>query len=123
MSKINAGEMPVIFGDEELILKPTLRAMTAINRQYGGLAKARQELVAENFDAIVFVLRHGLNLSDKDARGLPDRVYENGITAELLIPLIKYVAVLGNGGKPLPDEPGNELGRGDQTEAQGEGNF
>lgn len=104
-SKINSGETPIFFDGEDMVLRPTLRAATTINRQFDGFQNARNALVRENFDAVVFILRMGLNLSDKDARNLPDRVYENGITAELLIPLIKYVAVLGNGGRALPDEP------------------
>ena len=104
-SRINSGEVSVVINEEEFWLKPTLRAATSINRQFDGFANARNALVRENFDSVVFILRMGLNLSDKDARDLPDRVYKNGITAELLIPLIKYVAILGNGGRPLPDEP------------------
>ena len=120
--KINAGEIDVVLNDDRLVLKPTIRAATTISRQFNGFAEARRMLVAENFDSVVSVLRLGLNLSDNDARGrglppnhqsIEDRVYQNGITAELLIPLIKYVAVLGNGGRPLPDEPedsaGNEM--------------
>lgn len=107
-SKINAGEVTLVFNDEGMILKPTLRAATTISRQYNGYANARAALVSENFDAVVFILRLGLNLNDRDARDLPDKVYKNGLTAELLIALIKYVAILGNGGRPLPDEPGEE---------------
>ncbi len=103
--RINSGEIPAIFEEQEVILKPTLRAASTISRNFSGFAAARQALVAEQMDAVVFILRLGLNLSDRDARDLPERVYKNGITAELLIPLIKYVAVLGNGGRPLPDEP------------------
>ncbi len=114
MSKLTAGETPVTLGDEKLWLKPTLRATTTISRQYGGLAKARQELVSENFDAVVYILRLGLGMSDAAAKDLPERVYSNGITAELLVPLIKYVAILGNGGKPLPDEPEDDAGATDE---------
>ena len=104
-SKITAGQMLVSLNGEDLVLKPTLRATTQISRQYGGLAKARQELVAENFDAVVFILRLGAGMSDRESKDLGERVYQNGVTGELLVALIKYVAVLGNGGKPLPDEP------------------
>lgn len=105
ISRITSGEIQVILNEEDLILVPSIKAFNMINRQFDGLANARAALVRENSDAVVFVLRLGLNLSDRDARDLPDRVYKNGITAELLIPLIKYVAILGNGGRPLPDEP------------------
>lgn len=112
--KINAGEIDIVLNEDKLVLKPTIRAATTISRQFNGFSEARRLLVAENFDAVVSIIRLGLNLSDNDARGrglppnhqsIEDRVYLNGITAELLIPLIKYVAVLGNGGRPLPDEP------------------
>ena len=108
-SRINAGETPVSFDGQDLWLKPTIRAAQAINRQFDGFANARAALVRENFDATVFVLRMGLNLSDRDTKDLPERVYKNGMTAELLISLIKYVAILGNGGRPLPDEPEDNL--------------
>ena len=119
MSKLTAGEMPIMFEGEERILKPSLRAMGAINRQFGGLRNARAKLVDEDVDAVAFILRHGLNLSDRDARDLPDRIYRNGVTGDFLVALIKYVAILGNGGKPLPDEPEDS----DGNEAQAEGNY
>ncbi len=100
-SRINSGEINITFDDDNLVLKPTLQAATAINRQFDGFANARAALVRESFDAVVFILRVGLNLNNRDARDLPERVYKNGITAELLIPLIEYVAVLGNGGRPV----------------------
>lgn len=102
--KISAGETLITLNDEDFVLKPTIRAAQVISRQFNGFAAARQALVSENLDAVVSILKLGLNLSDKEARDLPDRVWKNGLTAELLIPLIKYVAILGNGGKPLPDD-------------------
>lgn len=105
MAQINAGEVSVTLNGEELVLKPTLRAMTMISRQFSGLAEARRQLVSENIDAVVYILRTGAGLSDKEARGLDEKVFQNGITADLLVPLIRYVAIVGNGGKPLPDDP------------------
>jgi hypothetical protein len=120
-SKITAGETVVTLNGEDLVLRPTLRAVTQISRLYGGLAKARAELVAENLDAVVTILRLGTGMSDRDAKDLGERVYQNGITAQLLVALIKYVAVLGNGGKPLPDEPVDSAAQGDGE--TGAGNF
>jgi hypothetical protein len=110
--RINSGEVEIRFEDEDLVLRPTLRAATTISRQFNGFAAARAALVAEQFDSVVFILKLGLNLSDRDARDLPDRVYKNGITAELLIPLIKYVAVLGNGGRAIEEEEDSDTGNG-----------
>lgn len=110
MSKLTAGETPVTLvklngeGDETLILKPNERAFMTISRQFGGLANARRELVAENAEAALFILRQGLNWDEVRAKTLQRRVFLNGLSADLLVALIKYVAIVGNGGKPLPDD-------------------
>lgn len=120
MSKINAGDIPVVLNGEERVLRPTLKAITQISQRYSGLGKARDNLVVQDFDTVVFVLRQGLNLSDADFKGFPEKVYQNGLDAELIVPLIRYVAVLANGGKPLPDDPVDQDG-GDGEGAQGNG--
>ncbi len=99
--KMNSGEVEIVLNKEEFTLKPNYLAASAVSRQFDGYGNARAALVRENFDAAVFVIRVGLNLSGKDARDLPERVYKNGLTAELLIPLIEYVAILENGGRPV----------------------
>lgn len=99
--KMNLGEVVVVLNKEELVLKPTYQAASRISNQFNGFRDARLALVAENFDAVVFILRIGLNLNGSDARELPERVYKNGITAELLIPMIEYIGVLANGGRPV----------------------
>ncbi len=115
-SKITSGQIPIVLDEEDLILVPSIKAYNSINRQFDGLANARAALVRENSDAIAFVIRQGLNLSDRDARDLPEKIYKNGITIELLIRLIKYVAILGNGGRPLPDEPDEDVFKSSQEE-------
>jgi hypothetical protein len=127
-SRITAGEITVSLNGNDLTLRTTPRAGLQISRQYGGLAKARQQLVDENIDAIVFILRLGSGMSDRDAKDLGDRVYRNGITADLLVPLIKYVAMLGNGGKPLDEDETGGDGTSDaaqpRTDAEGNaGNY
>jgi len=114
-SRINSGEVSINFDNRDWVLRPTLNAATAINRNFDGFANARAALVRENFDAVVFILRLGLyypDMTDKEkreyGRDLPEKVYDNGITAELLIPLIEYVAVLGNGGRPVNNSGGEE---------------
>ncbi len=104
MVDFSVGETIVTLNDQDLVLKPTLRAMNFISRQYGGLAKARQALADENIDTIVFILRIGTGMQDKEARNLDEKVFRNGITTDLIIPLIKYIAILENGGKPLPED-------------------
>jgi len=105
MSRINAGEVVITLDGEERILKPTLRAITMISAQYGGLAKARDALAAQDFQAATTIIRWGLNLPDSEAKKLPDQVFDTGLTVDLLVPLIRFIGILANGGKPLPDDP------------------
>jgi len=109
MAKLNAGDVVITINGEERVLKPTLRALTVISSQYNGLAKARELIVAQDFAAAVYVIRHGLNLNDREAKTLPDEIYANGLTFDLLAPLLRFVGILANGGKPMPDDPVDEL--------------
>ena len=105
MSRLNAGEVTIKLNGEDRILKPTLRAITMISSQFGGLAKARDALAVQDFQAATTIIRWGLNMPDSEAKKLPDVVFETGLTVDLLVPLIRYVGILANGGKPLPDDP------------------
>lgn len=105
MSRINAGEVTITLAGEERVLKPTLRAMTMISSQMGGLAKARDALAAQDFQAVVTVIRWGLNMPDSEAKRLPEMVFETKLDVDLLVPLIRFIGILANGGKPLPDDP------------------
>lgn len=100
-------------GDEHRFeLKPTFRAITAItnffttpNDTRGALQIARDRLAGQDIGAIAFIIRTGANLPDKQARDLPELIYQNGLDVDLIVPLIRYVAILANGGRPLPDDP------------------
>ena len=105
MSRINTGEVMITLNGEERVLKPTLRAITMISSQYGGLAKARDALAQQDFQAAATVIRWGLNMPDSEAKKLPDQLFATGMTVDLLVPLIRYIGILANGGKPLPDDP------------------
>lgn len=115
-SKLNEGQIPFTIkdaeGNEETYwLKPTMRAMQAVNRNFQGMGAARNALAAENFDAALFVIRQGLNLQEKDIKTWTERIWVNGVSGDLLVQLLKFTAVLSNGGRPLPEEledPGDE---------------
>jgi hypothetical protein len=103
MSKLNDGEVEIVLNEQTRVLRPTLAAMTALSRLHLGISGLAQALVNQEFDAVVAVIRHGLNLSDRDARTLPAEVFKNGLTADLVISLINYVTILANGGRPRDD--------------------
>lgn len=111
MSKLDAGNVTITLNGTDRTLRPTLDAITRISTQFGGLAKARDALVSQDFAATVFVISAGLNTAPKQVKALQDDVFANGLSAELIVPLINYVAILANGGRPLTEE----------TETSGEG--
>jgi len=105
MPQLTAGDVPITLAGETRILRPSQTALALISRAYKGLGKVREALVDQDFDAAVTVIRSGLNLSVAEEEDISRKVYETGLASDLLIPLIRFVAVLANGGKPLPDEP------------------
>jgi hypothetical protein len=108
MAQINDGDVEVVLNGQSLVLRPTLRAMSAISSM-GGLGKVRQALVDQEFGTVVSVIMHGANLAGtRDAKELPEAVFKNGLDASLLVPLIRYVAILANGGKPLTEDEEDE---------------
>jgi hypothetical protein len=102
---LTAGDVVIELAGEPRTLHPTLRAIQMISAQYNGLARARDALAAQDFQAATTVVRWGLNLSDNEAKKLPDQIFATGLTSDLLVPLIRFIGILANGGKPLPDDP------------------
>ena len=97
----NDNTVVVKLGDEEIVLKPRVEAMRAISRQFNGLKLARDAIVAENFDAVAAIIRIGSGMRDREARDLDDKIFAEGLTGDLLVGLINYVAMLGNKGQPV----------------------
>lgn len=102
MAKINEGDVTIHLNGDEIVLRPTLKALSAISSN-GGLGKVRQSIVDQDFSTIVSVILHGGNMTGgSSSKQVPDAVFKNGLTTELLVGLLTYVGILGNGGKPLP---------------------
>jgi len=101
---LDEGEVAITLGDTVRILTPSVGAARGVNSQFGNFVKAQSELFSMNFDAYVHVVRIGLNLKadDKDAiRRIERQVYEAGVQ-NLVKPLVEYVGILANGGRPQP---------------------
>lgn len=104
-NKLNAGEVVVTLGEKEYVLKPTINAWRTINRQYNGLAQARANLVSENVETMIFIIRVGSGLPDKQLKNLDEEVFKAGTSVEfIIVPLLRYMGILANGGRPLPDD-------------------
>jgi hypothetical protein len=87
---------------ESVVLKPSLRAAKLISRQSEGYMGASQAVLNLNFDATVQILKIALALTDHGAEDLQDRVYRTGLPP-LAAPLIQFIRILANGGKPPVD--------------------
>lgn len=119
MAQINEGDVEIDLNGQTITLRPTLRAMNAIS-SLGGLGKVRQALVDQEFTTVVSVIMHGANMAGtRDAKELPEAVYKNGLDAPLLVGLIKFVAILANGGKPLPENEDDSQPRALPSSAEG----
>lgn len=103
-ARIAQGEVTITLNGEERVLRPSIRAIQTLSSGFSGMAELRAALVREDFNAAVATIRWGLNLSEREAKELPEQVYKNGLDAELLVPLIKFVGNLSRGGKPLPED-------------------
>lgn len=123
-SKINTGEVYVSLDGEELILKPTILAARAVSRQFGGFGGALTQLGTANLDTLVAIIRIGANLDDRKARNLDQKVFDemgrqDGAFGDLLGKAIRFVAILQNGGRPLPDDEAREADQSSQGSAEG----
>jgi hypothetical protein len=104
MAKINEGDVVIHLDGDEFVLRPTLKALGAISSN-GGLGKVRQALVDQDFSTITSVIIHGANLAgSRVGKDIPEAVFRNGLNTELLVGLLTFVGILGNGGKPMPDD-------------------
>ena len=117
-SKTNSGEVYLTLDGEELILKPTILAARGVSRQFGGFGGALEQLGKANLDALVTIIRIGANLDDRKARNLDQKIYDemgrqDGAFGELLGKAIRFVAILQNGGRPLPDDEARDAAQGD----------
>ena len=105
MTTIHDGLFPIELNGETITLKATLGAVRQLSAQYGGLSPVRDSIIKMDLAVMVAVIRYGAGLTDAEARGLDNRIFRHGMNNELLLALLRYVAALGNGGKPVDEEP------------------
>lgn len=113
-ASIGAGDVEIKLDGKDWVLRPTVRAMKMLSRKSGGIMGAVQSVASLDTDAIASVLKIGLELTEKGAEGLDERVYRTG-AAKLAGPCIRFLHVLSNGGRP-PEENGTD---GDGSKDEG----
>lgn len=97
MSKTDHGATEVIVGAETYSLAFTLKAVKNIERRFGGLSPALQEVQKLSLNVAASIIAAGANLTlkPKDFEALEEEIYEHGI-GEVTPPLIQYLLALLN---------------------------
>ena len=98
------GTVTVNVGDEEFTLRPTLKAVRAIESRFGGLRGASGALHAVGVDTVAFIIAAGAGLEGKAAEALPEKVWQEGV-AGLTPSVTRYLGALYN---PRGGDPGND---------------
>jgi hypothetical protein len=102
MSKphLGAGNVDIELAGEIVTLRPNLKAAQNISRAKGGIMAAIEAVGRFEFDVMVTVITLGLGVDGKEARDIPDKVFTTGM-ADLVTPVINYLTILANGGRPV----------------------
>ena len=101
-SALGAGNVTVNIDGDDYTLKPTLHAIKALSAQYDGLSGCLDRLRRMDMNAFINVVNVGADIKGKEAKALEPAIFRTPM-GELIGPLVEYVAVLMNGGRPLED--------------------
>ena len=107
-AKLGAGNIDIELDGETVTLRPNLKA-----RQKGGIMAAVDAVGKFDFDTMVNVIVLGLGVDGKEARDIPEKVYSTGM-ADLVAPVINYLTILANGGRPVSETTDDD----DKTDPQ-----
>ncbi|MGR6497983.1 hypothetical protein [Pseudomonas fulva] len=114
MSKTNHGTLVVEAGSDSFTLKPTLRAVRALENRFGGILPAMQALGAANITATAFIIAAGAGIDTnkrKELEAVEESVFEGGVN-KVGTQVLQFVkALLNPGGKTdeeLEESQGNE---------------
>jgi hypothetical protein len=115
-NRIGDGDVVLKLDDgEELILKPSWGAAQIISRQYGGVSGAVERVARMDYDVSMQVIYYGLGFmgTKKPPQNLAERIWRTGFTdasGAVSEKVIKYLQILANGGKPLPEDEAKDAG-------------
>lgn len=106
MSKasLGAGNVEVKLDGQTVTLRPSLAAAQAISRREGGIMATVQAIARFDFDALSYVIAHGLGQSQAETA---EKVWTTGISA-LAPKAIEFCTILANGGRPVGKTAGGE---------------
>ena len=111
MARSDYGHTELELGENIYTLEPTLKALQRINRNFGNLRNAIKEVRDLNLDALVFVIREGANLNNRETEDLQEDLFASGPMAAYG-PVQDYLmALLNPSGKEESEEEGKRKSR------------
>lgn len=107
-----AGDVPLMLGGEEFILKPSLEACRAITKMAGDSLNVAAARVGErlDFEFIVDVVALGIGATSPHLKkDVAQRIYQQGVIS-VAADVILYIRTIMNGGRrPDEDDSGRTL--------------
>jgi hypothetical protein len=97
-----SADIPLTLDGEEVFLKPTLDACLGISRLHNAPITTAGKITDMDFDTILMVLALGLGVEPN--KKLQEKLYRTGVLF-VRDPLIKFVHVVNNGGRPVFTDP------------------
>lgn len=90
-------------GGEKYELRATLQAMRTVSQVFGGLRPAIERVTNLDLDATagVIIAGAGLRLDRKESDALVEQIWQSDKKGDINAPVLDYLSILLNGGKPL----------------------
>ena len=76
---LGAGDVAIMLDGEERVLRLSIGAFKAIDKAFGGIVAATQQIGQYSPSAIEKVITIGLGLTPNGAKGLDDKIFATGI--------------------------------------------
>ena len=99
------GDVPFELNGNPVVLRPTLNACLGLSRLHNSMQQTMDKVWAMDMDTIVTVV--GLGLNQPVDRKLQEDVYKTGLFI-IRGPVIKFITIVNNGGRPYADEDDTE---------------
>ncbi len=115
-----SSDVTVELGGEEVALKCSMAAATAVSSRFGGIQGALSAVSSGELTAAQFIVRQGVPLKQVSNKDLNELVYDTGL-GNLYGPLTRYVLRLFNGGRD-PSADAEEEADDDAEDEADEGN-
>lgn len=110
--KLGAGNVTITIDGDDYTLKPTPYAIKTLSANYDGLTGCLDRLRRMDMNAFIYVINIGTGTKGQAAKDLEAAICRTPM-GDLVGPLVEYVAVLMNGGRPLEN---NDDGGDDEAD-------